>query len=241
MLHMQVLGVIPARFGATRFPGKPLADIGGKSLVQHVWERASQCTTLARVVVATEDDRVADHVRGFGGEPVLTSPDHASGTDRLGEVASREQFDYYVNIQGDEPLLASEAVDALVSATLAVKAPMSTLVTPLSEDFDNPNIVKVVRDRDSFALYFSRSRIPYPRNDGGDYLKHIGIYMYSRQTLLDLCRLPMAMSERSESLEQLRALHNGIRILTVDCDYDSIAVDVPEDVAKVLERMAVAR
>jgi 3-deoxy-manno-octulosonate cytidylyltransferase (CMP-KDO synthetase) len=236
---MQVLGVIPARFGATRFPGKPLADIGGKSLVQHVWERASLCTTLGQIVVATEDERVADHVRGFGGEPVLTSPDHASGTDRLGEVAFGEQFDYYVNIQGDEPLLATEAVDALVTATLEARAPMSTLVTPLLDDFDNPNVVKVVRDRDSFALYFSRSRIPYPRNDCGDYIKHIGIYMYSRQTLLDLCRLPMAMTERTESLEQLRALHNGIRILTVDCNYDSIAVDVPEDVAKVLERMAV--
>jgi 3-deoxy-manno-octulosonate cytidylyltransferase (CMP-KDO synthetase) len=237
---MQVLGVIPARFGATRFPGKPLADIGGKSLVQHVWERAAQCTALARVVVATEDERVAEHVRGFGGEPVLTSAEHASGTDRLGEVAAREHFDYYVNIQGDEPLLSSAAVDALVSATLGTRAPMSTLVTPLFEDFDNPNVVKVVRDVYDFALYFSRSRIPFPRNDGCAYLKHIGIYMYSRQTLLDLCRLPIAMAERSESLEQLRALHNGIRILTVDCDYDSIAVDVPDDIAKVLERMAVA-
>lgn len=238
---MRVLGVIPARFGATRFPGKPLADIGGKSLVRHVWERATQCTTLAQVVVATEDERVAQHVRDFGGEPVLTSPDHASGTDRLGEVAAGEQFDYYVNIQGDEPLLATEAVDALVSATLAVQAPMSTLVTPLYDDVDNPNVVKVVRDHDHFALYFSRSRIPYPRNDGASYLKHIGIYMYSRTTLLDICKLPLAMEERSESLEQLRALHNGIRILTVDCDYDSIAVDVPDDVAKVLERMAVTR
>lgn len=237
---MQVLGVIPARYGATRFPGKPLADIGGRSLVQHVWERAAQCATLSKVVVATEDERVADHVRGFGGEPVLTSPDHASGTDRLGEVARREQFDYYVNIQGDEPLLAGEAVDALVNATLAASAPMSTLVTPLHEDFDNPNVVKVVRDRDNYALYFSRSRIPYPRNEGGTYLKHIGIYMYSRETLLALCGLAMAMAERSESLEQLRALHHGVRILTVDCDYDSIAVDVPEDVDKVLARMAVA-
>ena len=119
---MQVLGVIPARFGATRFPGKPLADIGGKTLVQHVWDRASHCTTLARVVVATEDERVAEHVRSFGGEPVLTRSDHASGTDRLGEVAKREQFDYYVNIQGDEPLLASDAVDSLVTATLAARA-----------------------------------------------------------------------------------------------------------------------
>ncbi len=238
---MQVLGVIPARFGATRFPGKPLADIGGKSLVRHVWERAAKCATLARLVVATEDERVAEHVRGFGGEPVLTSPDHASGTDRLGEVAGREQFDYYVNIQGDEPLLATEAVDALVSATMEARAAMSTLVTPLHDDFDNPNVVKVVRDFSNCALYFSRSCIPYPRNDGGTYLKHIGIYMYSRQTLLDLCKLQIAMAERSESLEQLRALHNGIRILTVDCDYDSIAVDVPEDVDKVLQRMAVTQ
>jgi 3-deoxy-manno-octulosonate cytidylyltransferase (CMP-KDO synthetase) len=235
---VKVLGVIPARFGATRFPGKPLADIGGKSLVQHVWERAARCSTLSGIVVATEDERVAEHVRSFGGEPVITSPDHASGTDRLGEVAGREHFDYYVNIQGDEPLLASEAVDALVSATVAVQAPMSSLVTSLTEDLDNPNIVKVVRDIYDYALYFSRSCIPYPRVHGGSYLKHIGIYMYSRETLVRICQLPMSMTERSESLEQLRALHNGIRILTVDCEYDSIAVDVPEDVDKVLARMA---
>jgi 3-deoxy-manno-octulosonate cytidylyltransferase (CMP-KDO synthetase) len=117
---------------------------------------------------------------------------------------------------------------------------MSTLVTPLIDDFDNSNLVKVVRDKDNYALYFSRSRIPFPRNEGGDYLKHIGIYMYTRDTLFALCGLPMAMAERVESLEQLRALHNRIRILTVDCDYDSIAVDVPEDVEKVLARMAVA-
>jgi 3-deoxy-manno-octulosonate cytidylyltransferase (CMP-KDO synthetase) len=236
---MQVLGVIPARFGATRFPGKPLADIGGKSLVQHVWERAAQCATLARVVVATEDERVAEHVRGFGGEPIMTSPGHASGTDRLGEVAAREQYDYYVNIQGDEPLLSSAAVDALVEATVVAQAEMSTLVTALTEDYDNPNVVKVVRDVYDYALYFSRSLIPYPRNPGASYLKHIGIYMYSRETLLLLGKLAMTPAEASESLEQLRALHNGIRILTVDCDYDSIAVDVPEDVDKVLARMAV--
>jgi 3-deoxy-manno-octulosonate cytidylyltransferase (CMP-KDO synthetase) len=242
---MQVLGIIPARFGATRFPGKPLADIGGKSLVQHVWERASRCSQLYSLVVATEDQRIVDHVEGFGGRAVMTRDDHLSGTDRLGEVAGQHSFDYYVNIQGDEPLLSSEAVDALVERTVAAAAPMSTLVTALDADspgVDDPNVVKVVRDSLMWALYFSRSRIPYARNAGfAEYIKHIGIYMYSRETLLGICGMAATSAEQSEGLEQLRALQNGIRILTVDCDYDSIAVDVPGDVEKVLSRMAAER
>lgn len=237
---MRVLGVIPARYGATRFPGKPLADIGGHTLVQRVWDQARECRSLAQVVVATEDERVAEHVRSIGGEPVLTSPDHLSGTDRLGEVAQRLEFDYYVNIQGDEPLLDPGAVDALVEATLALGAPMSTLVVHLDGEVEDPNVVKVVRGADNYALYFSRSAIPYERNPGAEYLKHIGIYMYSRATLQRICELPATMLERAESLEQLRALANGIHILTVDCAYDSIAVDVPEDVAKVLARIEAA-
>jgi 3-deoxy-D-manno-octulosonate cytidylyltransferase len=241
---MRVMGVIPARYGAQRFPGKPLADIGGKSLVRHVWERAAKCSTLDGLAVATEDQRIVDHVLGFGGVALLTSPDHASGTDRLGEVARATDFDYYVNIQGDEPLLSTSAVDALVLASVAGTVEMSTLVTALDRadlGLDDPNVVKVVRDSAFNALYFSRSRIPHERNAGkGSYLKHIGIYMYSRGTLLRLCELPPAMPEQAESLEQLRAMVNGVRILTVDCDYDSIAVDVPEDVDKVLARMAAA-
>lgn len=240
---MTVLGVIPARFGATRFPGKPLADIAGKTLVQRVWERASQARLLDALVVATDDDRIADHVHSIGGTAVLTRTDHPSGTDRVGEVAGQQQHSYYLNIQGDEPLVEPAAIDALVAATLDRRAAMSTLVTPLNaahaEQVDNPNVVKAVVDGEGFALYFSRSAIPYPRQPGmASYLKHIGIYMYSRETLLAICHAAPVMLERSESLEQLRALHMGIRILCVETDYDPVAVDVPDDVARVMDRLA---
>ena len=239
---MQVLGVIPARYASTRFPGKPLADIAGKSLVQRVWELASLASGLDGCVVATEDQRIVDHVSGFGGNARLTSPDHASGTDRLGEIARDTQFDYYVNIQGDEPLLLPAAIDALVHRTVEVHAPMSTLITPFPKDdadaLANPNAVKVVLDRDNCALYFSRSQIPYPRNPASaGYFKHIGIYMYSRETLLRLCELPRTMLEEAESLEQLRALFDGVKVLCVETNYDPVAVDVPADIDRVLERL----
>lgn len=241
---MDVLGIIPARYGATRFPGKPLALIAGTTLVQRVWERAARCRNLDSLVVATDDERIYKHVAEFGGRPVMTRTDHASGTDRLGEVAEREYADYYVNIQGDEPLLDPAAVDELVTRTLAATALMSTLVCPFSagapaDEVSNPNVVKVVRDAGSYALYFSRSPIPYPRNaEAASYLQHIGIYMYSRETLAKICSLPPVAIERAESLEQLRALYNGIRILTVDCDYSPVSVDTPEDAQLVEQRLA---
>lgn len=239
---MSVLGVIPARFGATRFPGKPLADIAGKTLVQRVWERAGQARHLDALVVATDDERIAGHVEALGGVPVMTSPDHPSGTDRLGEVAAKLQFDYYVNVQGDEPLVEPSAIDALVLATLERQAAMSTLITPLTpamaEQIEMPSVVKVVVDSECYALYFSRSPIPYPRNpEHASYFKHIGIYMYSRETLLGLCSAAPIMLEQAESLEQLRALHNGIRILAVQTAYDPVAVDIPADVERVIERL----
>lgn len=240
---MEVLGIIPARFGATRFPGKPLALISGKSLVQRVWERAVRCKTLDGVVVATEDERIYEHVAGFGGRPVMTRSDHASGTDRLGEVAEREYADYYVNIQGDEPLLDPVAVDELVTRTVAAAAAMSTLVCPFppgtpADEINNPNVVKVVRDAEAYALYFSRSPIPFPRNaEAASYLQHIGIYMYSRETLAKLCHCPPVAIERAESLEQLRALYNGVRILTVDCSYSPLSVDTLEDAQLVEQRL----
>jgi 3-deoxy-manno-octulosonate cytidylyltransferase (CMP-KDO synthetase) len=241
---VDVLGIIPARFGATRFPGKPLALISGKTLVQRVWERAIRCQSLDGLVVATEDERIYEHVAGFGGRPVMTRADHASGTDRLGEVAEREYADYYVNIQGDEPLLDPVAVDTLVTRTVAAAAAMSTLVSPFAphataDEISNPNVVKAVRDAEGFALYFSRSPIPYPRNaEAAAYLQHIGIYMYSRETLAKLCSWPPVAIERAESLEQLRALYNGVRILTVDCGYSPVSVDTPEDAKLVELRLA---
>jgi 3-deoxy-D-manno-octulosonate cytidylyltransferase len=239
---MSVVGVIPARFGATRFPGKPLADIAGKTLVQRTWERASRANLLDALVIATDDERIAEHIRDVGGIPVMTSPDHPSGTDRIGEVAGQLEYDYYVNIQGDEPLVDPVAIDALVEATVAQGAPMSTLITPLSaaqaDQAANPNVVKAVIDGQGYALYFSRSPIPYPRAaDRATYFKHIGIYMYSRATLHAICHSAPVMLEQAESLEQLRALHMGLRILTVQTDYDPIAVDVPEDVDRVIARL----
>jgi 3-deoxy-manno-octulosonate cytidylyltransferase (CMP-KDO synthetase) len=241
---MKVLGVIPARYAATRFPGKPLADIGGKTMVQRVWESAAQAKRLDKLVVATDDQRIIDHIGKLGGEAVMTSTDHASGTDRLGEVAEAlPDYGYILNIQGDEPLLEAEAIDALVEATLERKALMSTLITQFGptvtfEQVRDTNSVKVVMDEGGYALYFSRSAIPYPRNaEFVEWFKHIGIYMYSRETLLQLCRLPRTLMEQAESLEQLRALYNGIRILTVQTTYDPVAVDVPDDVALVLDRL----
>ena len=240
---MSVLGVIPARYASTRFPGKPLALIAGRSMIQRVWEQAQACSKLDGLVVATDDHRILEHVRSFGGEAVMTRADHPSGTDRLGEVANSQRHAYYVNIQGDEPLLSPQAIDQLVKLSLAVSAPMSTLITalPLPEDpasYYEPNVVKVVRDLEGNALYFSRSLLPYPRNPKfAQVYKHIGIYMYSRETLSTLCTLEPSPLEQAEGLEQLHALENGIRILAVDCDYDPVSIDVPEDVQAAEERI----
>ncbi len=239
----QVLGVIPARYGSTRFPGKPLADIAGKSLIQRVWEQAAACKRLDSVVVATDDERISGHVLEFDGNVVMTDPNHASGTDRLGEVAAKQPAEYYVNIQGDEPLLTPEAIDELVLKTLAARAQMSTLVTPLDSSNDaariaNPNVVKAVLDRQGCALYFSRSTIPFDRdNAGAACFKHIGIYMYSRETLQNMCAWERTPLEKAESLEQLRALENGVKILCVPSAYDPEGVDTPEDIARVIAKL----
>jgi 3-deoxy-manno-octulosonate cytidylyltransferase (CMP-KDO synthetase) len=241
---MSVLGVIPARYGSTRFPGKPLADIGGKSLVRRVWERAVLVAGLDAVIVATDDERILQHVEGFGGRAVLTSPDHASGTDRVGEVARLMPHGYYVNMQGDEPLLNPQAVAALVAATTGQGAEMGTLVSLVAEAeaaevAANPNVVKVVCDGQGYALYFSRAPVPYQRNPGvARLLKHVGIYMYSREALLRICAAPPVMLEQAEGLEQLRALYLGIRILAVETGYNPAAVDVPGDVDVVLAQLA---
>jgi len=241
---MPILGVIPARYASTRFPGKPLVPIAGRPMIEHVYQRAAGCQRLDRVLVATDDRRIVDCVRGFGGEVMLTSSEHPSGTDRLGEVAEQlPDYEYYVNIQGDEPLLEAEAIDALLAKTLAVAAPMSTLVRELDAAAEqailaDPHVVKVARGADGRAVYFSRAAVPYPRrSEHARYYKHIGIYAYRREVLLDLCQLPPAPLELAEGLEQLRALENGIFILAVITDYDPIGVDVPEDLAQVESRL----
>ncbi len=235
-----VLAVIPARYHASRFPGKPLVEVAGKPMLQHVWERAGRAERVARLLVATDDERIAAAVRRFGGEAELTRTDHASGTDRLAEVAARFEAEIYVNVQGDEPLIEPAAIDAAIEAILAdPEVPVATLCTPITraEDIMDPNVVKVVRDFCDDALYFSRAPVPWVREQQARiavrHLKHIGLYVYRRDPLLEFPTLPPGDLERVERLEQLRWLENGYRIRVAETAYDAVSVDVPEDVARV--------
>jgi 3-deoxy-manno-octulosonate cytidylyltransferase (CMP-KDO synthetase) len=244
-----VIGIIPARYGSTRFPGKPLALIAGKPLIRHVVERCQQAKSLAEVVVATDDTRIWEVAQGFC-RAEMTSSDHPSGSDRIAEVATRCACDAVVNIQGDEPLIDCEVIDAVAGAL--GQAEMSTAATPIRapEEYDNPNAVKVVVNAAGWALYFSRRTIPYLRDAASSsvseqmaafpFLKHLGIYGYRRDALLRLVKFPVSPLERAEKLEQLRALENGIRIAVVKVAYDSVGVDVPADVKRVEQLLAVS-
>ena len=239
---MRIVGIIPARYASTRFPGKPLALIAGKPLVQHVVEQCEKATTLSEVIVATDDTRIWEVAQNFC-RTEMTSPEHPSGTDRLAEVAQRCECDAVVNIQGDEPLIDPAVIDAVAGAL--ANAEMSTAATRLQaeEEYDNPNVVKVVVNSAGRALYFSRRTIPYLRDAASrsaagqlaafPFLKHIGIYGYRREALLRLVTFPVSPLEQAEKLEQLRALENGMAISVVRVDYDSVGVDVPTDVARV--------
>ncbi len=239
---MRILGIIPARYASTRFPGKPLALIAGKPLVQHVVEQCQKATTLSEVIVATDDTRIWEVAQNFC-RAEMTSPGHPSGTDRLAEVAQRCECDAVVNIQGDEPLIDPAVIDAVAGAL--ANAEMSTAATRLQapEEYDNPNVVKVVVNAAGRALYFSRRTIPYLRDAASlsaagqlaafPFLKHIGIYGYRREALLRLVTFPVSPLEQAEKLEQLRALENGMAISVVQVDYDSVGVDAPADVARV--------
>jgi 3-deoxy-manno-octulosonate cytidylyltransferase (CMP-KDO synthetase) len=229
------LGIIPARFASSRFPGKALACIAGKPMVQHVYERAQRARYLGDVLVATDDERIATAVRKFGGRVRMTRADHPSGTDRLSEVASSEQATIYVNIQGDEPLIDPEAIDAAILSLHGDESiSMSTLKRRIIDpsDIANPNVVKVVTNLLNEAIYFSRSPIPYQR-DAAEYFKHIGLYVYRREFLVDYPDLTIGPLEKAEKLEQLRALENGYRIRVVNTDYESFGVDTPEDLERV--------
>ena len=263
---MKAVGVIPARYASSRFPGKPLAALCGRPLVHHVYERARRSKTLARVVVATDDLRIRDAVAAFGGEVQLTAAHHPSGTDRVAEVAASLSSELVVNIQGDEPLIEPAMIDEAV-APFFVEANlvMGTVCRRLEaeDECHSPHVVKVVRDCRGFALYFSRAPIPYHRGprtevrgprsgvegEGGAqssapgpqplYYKHIGLYVYRRDFLLELARLAPTPLEETEQLEQLRALEYGYPIRVVETKYDSIGVDTPEDLARI-ERMVAA-
>jgi len=232
---MKTLGVIPARYGAQRFPGKPLALIAGKPLVQRVYEQARQAQRLDRVVVATDDLRIADAVKKFGGEVVMTPSTCPSGTDRAAEVARQSDCDRIVNIQGDEPLMRPEMIDQLVDGL--GDSDMATLARPIesAEILADPNNVKVVFAHNGNALYFSRHPIPFVRDTGATtkHFRHLGIYAYQREFLLKFVQLPQSALEQAEKLEQLRALENGFTIKVLVTPYDSVGVDTPADVQRV--------
>ena len=234
----KILGVIPARFASTRFPGKVLAHIAGKTMLQHVYERASLATYLTSVIVATDDDRVYAAARSFGARVRMTRADHLSGTDRVAEVASAEDADIVVNIQGDEPLIDPAAIDAAILPMVhQPELVMATLKKRIEDrrEITDPNVVKVVTNRSGDAVYFSRCAIPFEREPSGatDYFKHIGLYVYRRKFLLAYPALPVGPLETAERLEQLRALENGFRIRVVETEYESLGVDTPEDLERV--------
>ncbi len=231
--------IIPARYGSTRFEGKPLAIIHGKPMIQYVYERTRKCPLIGRVIVATDHERIWRVVKGFGGEAVLTSPDHRSGTDRIAEVARGLDSDIIVNVQGDEPLLEPEMLkEGLLPLIEDKDLPVSTLASRITEEGEafSPHVVKVVFDSRGYALYFSRSPIPYGRTRPS-YYKHIGIYFYRRSFLLHLTRLDPTPLEETEGLEQLRVLENGFRMKVVLTDHQTIGVDTPEDLERVKEVM----
>ncbi|MBW3624162.1 MAG: 3-deoxy-manno-octulosonate cytidylyltransferase [Armatimonadetes bacterium] len=236
---MKTVALIPARYASTRFPGKPLLDLLGKPMIQWVYERASAAPGIDEVIVATDDERIAAAVRGFRGRVEMTSPEHPTGTDRLAEVAAQLDAEIVVNVQGDEPTLNPACITQAVAPLLEDSAlPMSTLRAVLPpEDLPNPNVVKVVVDRNDRALYFSRASIPYLRAGGDPTLafKHIGLYAYRREFLLQYARLEPTPLERSETLEQLRALEHGYAIAAPLTDWNPISIDTPEDVGLALE------
>jgi 3-deoxy-manno-octulosonate cytidylyltransferase (CMP-KDO synthetase) len=235
---MRVAAVIPARIGSTRFPGKPLALINGKPMIQYVYENASASRLIDYVVVATDDSSVQESVQSFGGEVYMTRRDHPTGTDRVAEVALNLHADIIVNIQGDEPLLPSGAIDDAIMPLLRdERAVMSTLKTALRpvDDPRDQNVVKVATGKHGEALYFSRSPIPCNRNAAqpARIFRHIGLYVYRRSFLFEFTKLPQSPLELAESLEQLRALENGYPIIVQETDYYPVGVDVPSDIRRV--------
>ena len=238
--NVKVFAVIPARYASTRLPGKPLASIAGRSMIQHVVERVRKATHVARVVVATDDDRIKKAVEEFGGEAVLSRRDHRTGTDRVAEIAAHLEAEIYVDIQGDEPLIDPGTIDAVVAEMLeddSIQIATPCAAITLANDVMDPNIVKVVRDFEGNCLYFSRAPIPWVRDNKAEaaphHWKHVGLYAFRREALLEFPTLPPGELEAVEQLEQLRWLENGFRIRGVETDYDAISVDVPADIQRV--------
>ena len=238
---MSIIAFIPSRYGSTRFPGKPLAMIAGKPMIQHACGCALKCPDIADVYVVTDDERIMACVKGFGGKGVMARKDHPSGTDRIAEaveILGLNDDDIVVNIQGDQPLFSPSIISQMVKPLVDDKSiPMGTVKYRISDpsEINNSNIVKVVTDNNDFALYFSRSTIPFyrERTPVQDYYKHLGFYAYRKRFILEFGRLPVARLENVEKLEPLRAIENGFRIKVVETGFDSIEVDAPEDIIKV--------
>lgn len=242
---MNIIGIIPARYASSRFPGKPLADIAGKSMIQRVYERCLLSNSLSYAVVATDDDRIAEHVKSFGGNVILTSSNHNSGTDRCAEAANYfPEADIIINIQGDEPFIQPEQIDLLAGCFKSEGTEIATLVKKIDsyKELVNPNTPKVVIDKTGKALYFSRNTIPFQRDipedewlGNQDYFKHIGIYGFRVKTLQQLTLLPISALEKAEALEQLRWLENGYSIQTAETSYQSYGIDSPDDIIHALK------
>ncbi|QCK16089.1 3-deoxy-manno-octulosonate cytidylyltransferase [Mangrovivirga cuniculi] len=244
---MKITGIIPARYASTRFPGKPLVDIGGKSMVMRVFEQVSKVEKISEVIVATDNEDIYDHVNSNGGKAVMTREDHPSGTDRCYEALTKctGDFDFAINIQGDEPFLKPEQISSLCDA-LTPEVEIGSMMKKIKDrkDLFNPNVVKVVVSEPGNALYFSRQTIPYQRNskeavwmDNYDYFKHLGIYAYRSDILKKLASLPEGKLEKAESLEQLRWLEKGYSIKMVETDIESIGIDTPEDLEEVKKKL----
>ncbi len=242
-MSKRTIAVLPARYGSTRFPGKPLALICGKPMIQWCYESTSKCKELDDVIVATDDSRIFNAVNDFGGKAVMTSPNHPTGTDRIAEAVKDLDADLIVNVQGDEPLMSAKVLSQLIAAMRESGAEMGTAAVPFSKtgrDPNDPNAVKVVVDRRGFALYFSRSLIPFPRQGGTpvEPLLHWGLYAYRRDFLYEFVKWERGRLETCEALEQLRALENGAKISVIITPERSVGVDVPEDIAFVEKMIA---
>ncbi len=236
---MKTLGIIPARYASTRFPGKPLVDIAGKSMIQRVYEQAKKCAQLSEVIVATDDDRIFEHVHSFGGKAVMTASTHQSGTDRCAEVAEKHpEYDVIINIQGDEPYIDPEQINKLISCFDDANTQLATLIKKVlnEQELHNTNSPKVIINKNSEAIYFSRSPLPHIRGQEPQnwlhhftYFKHIGIYGYRADILEQITKLPVSPLEKAESLEQLRWVENGYKIKVAETEIETIAIDTPED------------
>lgn len=238
---MRIIGIIPARYASTRFPGKPLIDLKGKSMIQRVYEGAKASSQLSDVIVATDDRRIYDHVLGFGGKVFMTSEEHTTGTDRCGEVAQEVHADVVINIQGDEPLVDHRQLDQLCEAFKDEKVQIATLGIPMTHDvsdLNDPNRIKIVKAANGDAIYFSRSAIPFERSERGyPFMRHIGLYAFRTETLLELIRLKPCLLEETESLEQLRWIYYGYKIRVVETNIETPNIDTPEDIEKVLRNL----